>query len=202
MQRRDLLRLFGTGAAISLLDPPIFAMLREAQAQAGSASTLRTLTPAQNDIVVRLSDLLIPATDTPGAKDVRVNEFIDVVLTDWSHENEKQAFLDGLAGVDARSVTLYGKKFCDVTEGQQAAILAQMDEAYAVELQTHAFSPHWDQLDRSGAKPHFFSMLKQLTVYGYYTSEAGFTQELKEQILYGPYKGCVAMPSATEAAKS
>lgn len=202
MHRRDVLRLIGTGAAISFLDPPVFAMFREAQMQTGPAYALRTLTPAQNDIVVRMSDLLIPATATPGAKDARVNEFIDVILTDWSHENERQVFLDGLAAVDARSTELCGKKYCEASEAQQTAVLAELDQAYAAERESHAYETHRDYLDHPNeAKPQFFPMFKQLAVYGYYTSEIGFTQELKREVIYGPYKGCVAMPVA-EAAKS
>jgi len=51
-------------------------------------------------MVETMSELIIPATDTPGAKGARVSEFIDLILSDWSDDADKKIFLDGLADVD------------------------------------------------------------------------------------------------------
>src|SRR5271170_3559102 len=102
MQRREVLRLLAAGAAIPVLSPSLLAHLREAQAQTGADYRLRTLSPAQNAQVVIMTDLIIPVTDTPGAKAAKVNEFIDVILTDWAVDSEREAFLAGLAGVDKK----------------------------------------------------------------------------------------------------
>ena len=67
-----------------------------------------------------MTELIMPATDTPGAKAARVNEFIDVILTDWATAEEREEFLTGLAGVDTQSNKLYGKKFVEASPEQQA----------------------------------------------------------------------------------
>ena len=130
MQRRDVLRLLAVGATIPVLPPNLLAHLREAQDKvSGGNYTLRTLNPAQNAQVVIMTDLIIPETDTPGAKGAKVNEFIDVVLTDWAHDDERQAFLKGLAAVNQQSKDLFGKDFVDASPEQQATLLRSIDDA-------------------------------------------------------------------------
>src|SRR6202047_2224412 len=101
MQRRELFRLLGAGAALPVFDPSLLAAFQDAHPR--STYTLRTLNAHQNDTVVTMTDLIIPETDTPGAKAVRVNEFIDLILTDWAHDDERKNFLAGLDDVDKRS---------------------------------------------------------------------------------------------------
>jgi len=69
---------------------------------------LRTLNPQQNGMVTTISEIIIPQTDTPGAKAARVNEFIDLILTEWYDDEEKSIFLTGLAEVDTRTRDLFG----------------------------------------------------------------------------------------------
>ena|SRR5438477_12137772 len=107
MNRRDALRMFTAGAVLPALTPELFAFYRQAHPDSGYA--LRTLNAHQNDTVVAMIDQIIPATDTPGAKAARVNEFIDVILTEWAVDSERKNFLDGLAAVDKQSNELFGK---------------------------------------------------------------------------------------------
>jgi len=104
------------------------AFFREAHAQTGAGYKLRTLNPHQNATVVVLTDLIIPETDTPGAKAALVNEFIDVILTEWANDAERQNFLQGLAGIDKQSQELFGKDFVDATPQQQVTLLRAMDD--------------------------------------------------------------------------
>src|SRR5215470_18034686 len=127
MHRRELFRLLGAGAVLPAVSPDLFAMLQQAQPGAGYA--LRTLDAHQNATVVAMIDLIIPETDTPGAKGARVNEFIDLVLTEWATAQEKKNFLDGLAGIDKKSNELFGKNFVDTSPVQQEALLRSIDDA-------------------------------------------------------------------------
>jgi hypothetical protein len=76
MHRRELFRLLGAGAALPVFDSNLLAAFQDAHPK--STYTLRTLNPHQNATLVTMTDLIIPETDTPGAKAVRVNEFIDL----------------------------------------------------------------------------------------------------------------------------
>ena len=190
MQRREALRLLMAGGVLPALPTNLFAFFQGAHPASGY--TLRTLNPHQNDTVVAMIDQIIPETDTPGAKGARVNEFIDVILTEWANDTERKNFLDGLAGVDKKSNELFAKDFVDTPPPQQLTLLRALDETAAFES---AIRP--PRRDDEVENPYrqlegnFFSVFKNITLHGYYTSEIGFTQELKLQIIPGAQHGCV-----------
>jgi len=191
MQRRDVLKMLATGTVLPVFSSPLAGFFREAQAQTGPGYKLRTLNPHQNATVVVLTDLIIPETDTPGAKAARVNEFIDVILTEWATEAERLNFLAGLAGVDRQSQELFGKDFVDATPQQQVTLLRAMDD-YATTERGEYHAKHGNTVPELDAhlKGNFYDVFRGITLHGYYTSEIGFTQELKLQIIPGAQHGC------------
>jgi glucoside 3-dehydrogenase (cytochrome c) hitch-hiker subunit len=196
MQRREVLKLLAAGAAIPVLPSSLLALAREAQAQVGAAYKLRTLSPQQNAQVVAMIDVIIPVTDTPGAKAARVNEFIDVILTDWAVDSERQAFLAGLAGVDTQSNDLFGKNFTDASVEQQTTLLRAIDDAAMAGHSSSRRVRHGNTIPEDRDKQlqgNFWDVFKGITIHGYYTSEIGFTQEENLQIIPGAYHGCVPL---------
>jgi gluconate 2-dehydrogenase gamma chain len=190
MQRRDVLKMLAAGAAVPVFSSPLLGFFREAHGQVGEGYKLRTLNAHQNDTVLAMIDQIIPATDTPGAKGARVNEFIDVILTEWATDGERENFLNGLADVDKRSTELYGKSFVDAAAEQQVTLLRAMDE---VAMSERREAPrHGNTVPELDAqlKGNFFRVFKGITLHGYYTSEIGFSQELKLQIIPGAQHGC------------
>jgi hypothetical protein len=201
MQRRELLKFLAVGAALPVLPPSLLAHLQQAQSKVGAGYKLRTFTPAQNTLVVTMTDLIIPVTDTPGAKAARVNEWMDVVLTEWADDSERQAFLEGLAGVDKRSNELYGKNFADSTVEQQTTLLLAMDDQ-AASHRAATRARHGNTIPRERDKElqgNFWDVFKGATLHGYYTSEIGFTQEENLQIIPGAYHGCAPLTSEKKA---
>ena len=97
MQRRDVLRMLVVGAAHSRSCRHVCWLIftKPKHKSAASYTAAHAQSRQQNALVVTMIDLIIPVTDTPGAKAARVNEFIDVILTDWAHD-------DGAAGVSRR----------------------------------------------------------------------------------------------------
>lgn len=192
MQRREALRIFAAGAVLPAFSPELFALFRQAQPPPGY--TLRTLTGHLNDTVVAMIDQIIPATDTPGAKGARVNEFIDVILTEWATPEERKNFLDGLAGIDKQSQTLYGKDFSDASPEQQLTQLRAIDDEV---MTNRPVRPHHGN---TVPKPdqqlvgNFWEVFKRITIHGYYTSEIGFKEELKLEIIPGAQHGCNPVP--------
>lgn len=98
-------------------------------------------------------DLIVPETDTPGAKAALVNRYMDLILRDGPAE-ERVRFLDGLASLDGRSLRRAGRPFTALDAAGQAAALRAMEEA-------------------GGG---FFEMAKTLTSRIYYSTEAGFAE--------------------------
>ena len=128
MQRREALRLLACAAALPLLSRDAFSLFQEVHDQLPASAALKTLSPEQNVMVTLISEIIIPQTDTPGAKEVRVNEFIDLILTEWYDHDERSLFLAGLADVNARSRAKFSADFADCPEPQQTQIVAELDE--------------------------------------------------------------------------
>ena len=131
MQRREALRLLASAAALPLLSRQAFSMFQAVHEQLPDQPVLKTLDPHQNATVTIISEIIIPQTDTPGAKAARVNEFIDLILTEWYDEEEKSIFMTGLTDVDTRARDLFGKDFVDCGEKSQIEILQALDDEVA-----------------------------------------------------------------------
>ncbi len=114
--------------------------------------------PAQLLVISRLSDLIIPPTDTPGAAAAGVPAYIDLVVN--GDPTLQVAFREGLPRLDTIAASKFtGTNFLQLTEPQQVEILTTLSEA-------------------SGEDGAFFHALKNLTADGYYTSRVGLIQEL------------------------
>ncbi len=138
----------------------------------------RTLTTHQNDLVVALTELIIPQTDTPGAKAASVNRFIDQVLTD-AQPAVRESFVRGLTWIDTRSRALSGGDFLGASPEQQTTLLTR--------LSAEGNSNQEEAIGRE-----FFQAIKSMTINGYYTSEIGLRQELGDsgQLFLPQFQGC------------
>jgi hypothetical protein len=164
-----------TALALAHADPHT---LQAAAPAAAAPWTPKLLDAHQNETVVAISELIIPQTDTPGAKAAKVNEFIDLVLFD-AGPAERKEFLRGLAWMDARSHELFGADFVSSTPEQQTALLTILSARNGKSAS--------DQLGRD-----FFESIKALAVTGYYTTEIGLRKELQEDggLFFASYPGC------------
>ena len=183
MDRRDALRILAGTAAIPVLPAQLRALSQVLRpAQAGPA--FQVLDPHQQATVAAIADLIIPATDTPGATAAGVPRFIDQMLVGWVDADERDHFLAGLADVDQRSRAQSGKPFVECTAAEQTSVLTVLDYEVAAERDA----------ERSGVpRGRFFRTMKRLTVVGYYTSEIGAEQELHYQIVPGRFDGCAPL---------
>lgn len=186
MDRRDVLRILGGALGASALEglspERLAAVAREAHGLAARGAT-GLLDPHQRETVAAIAELIMPATDTPGARSAGVPEFIEAIVGEWYHDDERAAFLRGLADVDSRSQAAFDRTFVALVEAEQAAILTGMDaESRAMPR---------------GAPQHFFARIKGLTLSGYYTSEIGVTQELGEVFMPGRYDGAAPVRAAS-----
>ena len=183
MNRRDLLYLLGASVAIpalSGLSPErLVAEGRRLHRRVGRRG-FDVLDPHQSETVATIADMIIPATDTPGARAARVHEFIDTLLADWSPDDERARFLAGLADVDARARAAFGADFLGATEAQRVTLLTQLD------AEAQAARP----AKPDSRQPPFFQQMKFLTVFGYCTSEVGAKAELHYETIPGAYDGC------------
>ena len=102
-------------------------------------------------------------------------------------------FPAGLADIDVRSQSLFHKNFVDATADQQSEILRDLGEQMAQEKRTLASAPVGYRGASEEPDRNFYFMFRDLTLTGYFTSEVGFTQQLREEIIPGRFDGCVPM---------
>ena len=180
MDRREALRHVGALMGGALSAGTIAGMLGGCRAGPPTgAFRARTLTGGRDELVATIAELVIPETDTPGARAARVHEFIDAMLTDWYDAEERDRFLHGLAALDARANTSDGVPFLELSQEAQTGLLLELETEAAEGAGSTAASG-----------PPFFHAMKSLTLLGYYTSEIGATQELRVMPM-GEYRGDV-----------
>jgi hypothetical protein len=187
MNRRDAIRLLAAGATLPLASGKMLAMLREARAQVGTPPSPRSLNPHQFETVKTIAEMILPRTDTPGATDVGATEFIDLILTEWYSDTERDRFLSGIADVDSRSQALFAKDFIACSSIQQDDILTALGEKMMEDM---ASASQGRQGDWAAGQDSFYTMLRQLTLTAYFTSEAGATEALHFEIVPASHKGC------------
>jgi Gluconate 2-dehydrogenase subunit 3 len=191
VDRREVLKLLGLSSALPAMPAEWVGAFRAIHASLGSTPALKILNPHQDATVMAMAELILPQTDTPGAKAVRVNEFIDRIVADWYSDQDRVRFLAGLATVDARTQGLFQKDFVDASPPQQSEILRALGEEMAQSTETLANAPRGYRGADPEPEDNFYFMFRQLTLTGYFTSEAGFTQQLHEEIIPGRFDGCI-----------
>jgi hypothetical protein len=196
MTRREALRMMAAGAALQLAPARMLAAMRDARAVLGAkpGAAPRTLDAHQDATVKVIAEMILPRTETPGATDVGVAEFIDLMLTEWCDEPEKSRFLNGLADVDAKTQALFGRNFVDCTPLQQGEILTVLGEEMMVAIQRRHERGLSD--DIPAEKEEFYPMFRRLTLTAYYTSEVGATDELHFEIIPSSHDGCVQITAS------
>jgi hypothetical protein len=182
--RRTALRALAAGAAAAWVDSLSALAAQHAHSPAAQAAiaaqewTPRVLNPQQNETIIALTELIIPQTETPGAKAARVNRFIDAVLQ-RAKPADRDSFLRGLTWMDERSRTQFRTDFVAATPAQQTEFLTTLSKGDGETAEL-----------RAGVQ--FFRAIKSMTIDGYYTTEIGLRQELGDngQLFLAQFAGC------------
>jgi hypothetical protein len=127
-----------------------------------------------------IGETILPgAPGIPGAKEAKIGDFMKVIVTDCYAPAEQDVFTKGLQA-------LKDQKFMDLTADQRHDLLARLDK--------EARDPKYDEKHL-----HYFKMLKQLTIWGYFSSEAGATKALRYIETPGRYDGNVPYKKGDKA---
>jgi hypothetical protein len=132
-------------------------------------------TPEQRGVVAAIAETIIPRTETPGAIDAGVPRFIELMLADWCNDQERGIFEQGLVQLDQYTRAEYGKRFDKLDQQTRLEILELLEE--------EASESAWYQMgnirrDFISDAP-FICQVKELTAWGFFTSEEGGTQVLR-----------------------
>lgn len=174
--RRTLIKqlMLGAGAA-ALLPSCVF----EKKEPASDGSFL--ISEDQNNLIAEIAETIIPKTTTPGAKDLKVQEFITVMATDCFDKETQEKFSKGLMAVDALSEKRFNDSFIKITPEQHKELfsdIASKKEGLSAEV------------------IEFFPLIKGLTIRGYMASEYIMTEVKPWLLVPGPSKGCIEIKAA------
>jgi hypothetical protein len=199
MERREILKLFASAAALPALHGNFYHILRAVHASLPAGGALKTLDGHQHATVLAMADLIIPRTNTPGAVDARVPEFIDLILSDWSDDRSRASFLGGLAAVDELSRQSFGKDFVGCSAQQQKETLRLLGEEMAGDAQKIAANPRGSRGGLPEPHGNFYYTFRQLVLTGYFTSEVGAAQQLHFQVIPEHLDACAALAKEKSA---
>lgn len=176
MNRRELIKKTALFMGASVSAPAIMGILNGCTAEPSLYWTPKYVTKEQALELEAIAEAIIPATDTPGAKDAGVPAFIEKMVHEVYKPEDVKKFMDGLAAFSKKVEDKEGDPFSQLDGAKQLEIVkAENSEA----LQS-----------KGGERPWFLSM-KELTLLGFFSSEIGATQVLRYEAIPGRYEGCV-----------
>ena len=179
MKRRDSLKALSALTAHALF-PAVLAHAAEAAAgldATGAAWTPRWVRPERAAMLEALVDTILPATGTPGARQARVQVFVDLALRDCYTSVEQKVFIDGLEALAGECQARHERPFEACSPEERVALLAPLDAA--------SYAPD------TGARGSFIRILKDLTLVGFFTSRIGATEVLAYEAVPGGFRGCL-----------
>jgi gluconate 2-dehydrogenase gamma chain len=139
----------------------------------------------QARLVSELAEIILPKTDTPGAKEVGVPNFIDMMVKDCYKEEDQKKFLDGLTAFDEAAKKELGDSFIQANAEKQLAYVKKV----------HDEAVNAGKADPKLPRP-FILKVKELTMLGYFVSEPGATKVLQYIAVPGAYHGCIPIAEA------
>ena len=161
--RRTALKAFGTAALLPALSPDGVIAFARIQA-ANAVATPKVLSAAAFAMLETLVEAIMPTDErSPGAKDARVADYIDLLLSESDGELVLP-WLGGLAALDQEAASRFQKPFARLDPQQIDAVLADISR---------------NELDPQTPLEHFFELTKHATIRGYYSSEIGIHRELR-----------------------
>lgn len=171
MDRRKALSLTATILGGSLVGSQLFLT-----GCTPSKKELMAFTAADLAFLNEVADTIIPDTSSSrGAKAANIGDFMKTIVTDCYSEEEARTFYKGISKIEAASAKAFDKSFMELRSEERFQLLNKFDEEA--------------RMEKSDAK--FFRMMKELTLWGYFSSEVGATEALRYNPVPGRYEGCI-----------
>lgn len=200
MERRELLRMIAlvTGGAVIGGEVFLTGCSPDRQLNVGGPAF------TEDDILFldEVAETILPRTKTPGAKDAKVAEFMKVMVNDCYDEQDQKVFHEGIKKLDDTCKEKYGKGFFNVSSKKQHELLVALDkEAKQHHGEKEKFDKQQNERDRAERAlgnvnykkermdAHYFTMIKQLTLLGFFTSKEGMTEAMRHIAVPGRYDG-------------
>lgn len=192
MERRELLKMIAILTGGVVIGGEVF--LSGCTNKEADASTF---SPENIALLDEVGETIIPTTSTPGAKATKIGEFMKTIVTDCYNTDQQKVFGDGLAGLNEACKKASGKTFIDAGADQRKAFLVGLEKE-AKDYNQKRDEKEKDAKEKAkkdmdpnfvSAPSHYYTMIKQLTIWGYFSSEIGSKQALRFLPIPGKYDG-------------
>ena len=173
----------------------VLAAMPEAVAQeVTTAQGVGNFTAADVAFLDEVAETILPETSTPGAKAARTGAFMALMVTDAYTPRHQQIFRDGTQRIDEACQREYGTSFIQARPEQRLALLKRLDAERQAELDaldaTRRSRAPTPPPSSSDAPVHYFRLMKELALLGYFTSEIGYRQAMRYMETPGRYDPC------------
>jgi len=155
------------------------------------ASEVDFFTSDQRELITHFSEIIIPETQTPGAKQAGTSRFIELMVADWLNDQEREIFMSGLESIPSIAFNSYSKRVGDLSEIEMLGILETLEED-ASDDPWYAFANTTGAFGEDHKSP-FICQLKELTIWGFFTSEVGAKQVLRYSPMPMSFKGDIPL---------
>jgi len=187
MDRRELLKMIVAATGAAMVGLPALV-----QGQAQAAGTKPHFSDADVGTLDEIAETILPRTKTPGAKDAGAGAFMATFVSDCYTARQQATFRAGLADIDKRA----GGRFVSLAPQARTELLRTLD----AEARKRAVDvTETGTAEEGEAMPHYFTMIKQLAIFGFFTSKVGATEVLQYVAVPGRYDGALAYVPGTPA---
>ena len=187
--RRDAIgrvtALLGGAALVGRAE--VLSAVQDDAARSAARAGAGDFTTADITFLDEIADTILPETGTPGAKAARTGAFMALMVTDAYDAEEQRVFRDGMRQLDEASRRTHGASFVSVSPPQRLALLETIDREA-----NGARTP-------AGTPVHYFRMMKELALLGYFTSEIGYRQAMRYVESPGRFEPCVPHAAGEKA---
>lgn len=136
-----------------------------------------------------VAETIIPKTNTPGAKEAQVGAFMDVMVRDCYTKDDQKIFKEGIDKIKKLSKERFNKKFIDLQPEQRTELLTAVDND----------QKEYHKNKKDDQPNHYFRMMRELTLLGFFTSEPGATKALRYVAIPGKYEACISYTKGEKA---
>lgn len=188
MNRRKAIQKTATLAGASALTPTLLSLLQSCQQQPELDWTPAILNTDQARLVSTLVDTVLPKTDTPGALELQVDRFIDLVIANVFDESGQQAMLAQVDAFNTQCKEQTGHFFADLSEEKRKDVL-RLEEKENPKFNKQVWGSAVGEQQPVGV----YRTLKSLALWGYFSSEAIGKNVLNYDPIPGGYLGCIPL---------
>lgn len=178
MDRRELLKLITAATGSVLIGGQFFL----SGCKSNDAAAMDFFSEKDIAFFDEVAETIIPKTNTPGAKEAAVGQFMTTYAKDCYSELQRKTLKEGIGKLNEASEKMNNISFMKATPVQRQNLLT------AIDAEAKKYNREESGMERP---PHYFTLMKQLVLFGFFTSKPGVTQVLRYMPVPGKYEGCI-----------